>query len=235
MNSTLSQILIAAIAGGIGAFILPRVSKFLGLNEANSKRIQIVGVIAIALISVKIFNLLNESYLIKESNKTIEGLINESAPNANQTRAEILQEKSIRLGNDQLSNASSKAEKEKIAASQFLGFYLVNRIRSDYCLKLGINLTNFNNEFNKQNELELVKSRKILNLTAISEDEFYKKNYSAYYKILEIQMIDQAKQFEVSEKNLCNALELGAEETAKSMKYSVLLPTQSKILIDSKN
>jgi hypothetical protein len=234
MNSTLSQILIAAIAGGVGALILPRVSKLLGFNEANSRRIQIFGVIAIALISVKIFNSIYENYEIKESNKTIDSLITESAPNATQNKAEVIQENSIRLGNEQLSNASSRAEKEKVAASQFIGYYFVNRVRNDYCSKLGVPLTNFTNEFNKQNELELAKSRKILNLTAINEEEFYKKNYSAYYKILQIQMSDQSKQLELSEKNLCNALELGAEETVKSMKYSVLLPAQSKILVDSK-
>ena len=97
-------------------------------------------------------------------------------------------------------------------------------------MNLGVEITNFVKEFESIHANDLNNARRILKTTIEAENNFYTTSQSSFEKVLNLEMPAQAKQSNVTEKELCEAIESDAVNIAKSMRFSDLMPLQSKLI-----
>jgi hypothetical protein len=229
----MENILVGAIAGGLAALILPTISKkILKLSDSVAANVSKFGVVIFAILAINLY----PAYKSQNAAKIMDTEINKAIEQANVNTkdggnvADTLREESMEKANKKIESSSGN-EKKIAAASQFLGYYLVNtKTRKDYCLNFGVEITNFVKEFESVNTNDLNAARKILNTTLDAEDNFYKTSKNSFEKIINIDMTSQAKQYSVTEKQICEALEADAANIAQSMRFSVAMPVQSKVI-----
>jgi hypothetical protein len=93
----------------------------------------------------------------------------------------------------------------------------------------------FVSAFVKINQRELISARKIQATSPEPDEEkFYQFVKASMLKTLTFQMKDQASQLKITEKEICQAVESSAMEVASSLRFSELMPSQSKVLIEAK-
>ena len=229
----MENILVGAIAGGLAALILPIISKkILKLSDSTAANVSKFGVVIFAIIAINIYPM----YKSKNAEKIIDSQVDTAIEQAiagtkdGGNIADTLLEDSINKANKTI-ESSIGSEKKIAAASQFLGYYLINiKTRKDYCSNLGVTITNFVNEFESEHTTDLSNARKILKTTLEAEDKFYFTSKNSFEKILNLEMPAQAKQLNLTEKEVCESLETNGASVAKAMRFSDALPLQSKIL-----
>lgn len=229
----MENILIGAVAGVLAALVLPTISKkLLKLSDSASANVTKFGVVIFAVLAVNFYPI----YKSQNAAKILDSEINKSIAQANANTkeggnvADTLREESIEKANKKI-ESGSESEKKVAAASQFFGYYFVNiKTRKDYCLNLGVAITNFVKEFESIHANDLNNARRILKTTIEAENNFYTTSQSSFEKILNVEMPAQATQLNVTEKELCEALEIDATNIAQSMRFSDLMPLQSKMI-----
>ena len=202
----MENILVGAVAGGLAALILPIISKkILKLNDSTAANVSKFGVVIFAIVVVNLYPIYKSQNASKmfdtEINKTIEQAIASTKDGGNV--ADTLREDSIEKANKKI-ESGSESEKKVAAASQFLGYYLINiKTRKDYCSNLGVTITNFVKEFESEHTTDLSNARKIFKTTLEAEDNFYLTSKISFEKVLNVEMPAQAKQLNVTEKEVC--------------------------------
>ena len=229
----MENILVGAMAGGLAALILPIISKkILKLSDSTAANVSKFGVVIFAVVAINLYPM----YKSQNAAKILDSEINKTIEQANANTkdggniADTLREDSIEKANKKI-ESSSGSEKKIAAASQFLGYYLVNtKTRKDYCSNLGVTITNFVKEFESEHATDLSNTRKILKTTIEAEDNFYLTSKSSFEKVLNVEMPAQAKQLNVTEKQICETLESDAVNIAKAMQFSDVMPLQAKVI-----
>jgi|CXWL01.1.fsa_nt_gi hypothetical protein len=236
----LGQIVTGAIGGGVGYLLLDLGAKFLKLPDSTRNKAGRVGAIACAIVSVKLLGALsqpeNMTQAVENYDATITQAMTEAKPVDGKSAAEVFGENIRNKANDELDRHPDGREKLDTAANQFLGFYLVNaRTRPEYCLSLGVAIPTFVSEFDKINQRELISARKIQATSPEPDEEkLYQFVKASALKTLTFQIKDQSSQLKMTEKEFCQAFESNPTEIAGRLRFSELMPSQSKVLIETK-
>ncbi len=192
----LGYIAIGAIAGGGAAIILPIISKLLKLSESASLKVSQIGVVVCAIGAVNLFSSINQQQAFKQMDAAVTQSINDAKPVDGKSASDVFMENSKKGANEALVNSSDAKTKLTTAASQFMGFYMMNvRTRPEYCLTLGVTIPTFIKEFDKINEHELTLARKALAISLLGEDKFYQDARATFLKALTFQMKEGVTQY----------------------------------------
>jgi hypothetical protein len=236
----LGQIVAGAIGGGTGYLLLDLGAKFLKLPDSTKEKVSRFGAIVCAIVAVKLLGAMSQPEIttqaVQEMDATINQAIIEAKPVDGKSATDVMVENMRKKANDELDKHPDGREKLDTAANQFLGFYLVNaRTRQEYCLSLGVAIPTFVSEFDKINQRELISARKIQASSPLPDEEkFYQSVKASMLKTLTFQMKDQASQLKMTEKDFCQALESNPTEIAGRLRFSELMPSQSRVLIEAK-
>lgn len=239
-SEKLGQIVTGAIGGGVGYLLLNLGAKFLKLPDSTSEKVSRFGAIACAIVAVKLLGALSQpettTQAVVKMDTTIPQAMTEAKPVDGKSASVLMGENMRRKANDELDGHPDGREKLDTAANQFLGFYLVNvRTRPEYCFSLGVAIPTFVSEFDKINQRELVSARKIQAISPQPDEEkLYQFLKASALKTLTFQMKDQASQLKMTEKEFCQAHESSPTEIAERLRFSELMPSQSKVLIEAR-
>lgn len=210
------------------------ISKLLKLSEGASLKVSQIGVVVCAIGAVNLFSSIEQQQAFKQMDAAVTESINDAKPVDGKSASEALREKTMKHANEVIANTSDNDKKLSTAASQFMGFYLVNvRTRPEYCLTLGVAIPTFVKEFEEINHPELIAARKALAILPSDEEKFYLQARESILKGFIFQIKDQAVQYKITEKQICEATELNAKEFASEMQFSKLMPLQSKTMTDA--
>lgn len=236
----LGQIVTGAIGGGVGYLLLNFGVKLLKLRDSTSGKVTRYGAIVCAIVAVKLLGAISQPEIttqaVEKMDATITQAMTEAKPVDGKSATEVMAENMRKKANDELTRLPDGRKKLDAAANQFPGFYLVNaRTRPEYCSSLGVAIPTFVSEFDKINQRELISARKIQATSPEPDEEkFYQLVKASMLKTLTFQIKDQASQLKITEKEFCQALESSATEIAGRLRFSELMPSQSKVLIDAK-
>lgn len=236
----IGQIVTGAIGGGIGYLLLNLGAKFLKLRDSTSGKVTRYGAVVCAIVAVKLLGAISQPEIttqaVEKMDATITQAMTDAKPADGKSVAEVMGENMQKKANDELARLPDGRKKLDAAANQFLGFYLVNaRTRLEYCSSLDVAIPTFVSELEKINQRELISARKIQAASPEPDEEkFYQLVKTSMLKTLTFQMKDQASQLKITEKEFCEALESNAAEIAGRLRFSELLPSQSKVLIEAK-
>lgn len=234
----LGQIITGAIGGSVGYLLLSLGAKLLKLRGSTSKKVTRYGAVVCAVVAVKLLGAISQpattAQAVEKMDATITQAMTEAKAVDGKSATEVMGENMRKKANDELARLPDGRKKLDAAANQFLGFYLVNaRARPEYCLSLGVAIPTFVSEFDKINQRELISARKIQAASPEPDEEkFYQLVKDSMLKTLTFQMMDQASQVKMTEKEFCGALESSATEVAGRLRFSELMPSQSKVLIE---
>lgn len=235
----MGYILVGAVAGGGGYFILSWASKLLKISDAAGKRVAGYGALACSVIAVNlatpvILQAVNQ-YSVKKADKLVTQAIAEAKPIGRKSASEALAENTQKRAAEEFSKLSEGRKKLDTAAGQFFGFYFTNtRGRPEYCGSLGVAIPSFVREFENLNQRQLIAARKILESSLDpGEEKFYQNTKPTMLKTLVFAIKDQAKQYKMTEKEFCEATEANAKELAGSFTFDVMAPAQSKVLLEA--
>lgn len=236
----LGQIVIGAIGGGVGFILFNLGANILKVSDSTNKKITRYGVVICAIAAVQILGAISQpdttTQTVEKMDATMTQAIAEAKPLDGKSATEVMAENMKRKANDSLASLPDGRKKLDAVANQFLGFYLVNaRTRPEYCSNLGVAIPTFVSEFDKINQRELISARKIQALSPEPDEEkFYQLTKSSMLKTIAFAMKDQASQLKMTEKELCQAIESNAIDVAGSFRFSGLMPSQSKVLIEAR-
>ena len=236
----LGQIVTGAIGGGLGYLLLSMGAQLLKFRDSTSEKVTRYGAVVCAIVAVKLLGAISQppttAQAVEKMDTTITKAMSEAKPVDGKSATEVMGENMRKKANDELARLPDGRKKLDAAANQFLGFYLVNaRTRPEYCLSLGVAIPTFVSEFDKINQRELISARKIQATSPEPDEEkFYQFVKASMLKTLTFQMKDQTSQLKMTEKEFCEALESSATETAGRLRFSELMPSQSKVLIEAK-
>lgn len=234
----LGYILIGAFAGGGAYFILSWASKYLKIDDTVGKRTAGFGAIVSSVIAVNLASPMILEAVIQNSTKKadtkIAQAIAEAKPIGGKSASEALAENMQKRAAEEL-NKSEGRNKQNIAAAQFFGFYFINtRARPEYCDSLGVAIPSFVKEFDKLNKRQLMAARQILE-TSLNpgEEKLYQNIKTSIFKTVVFGIKDQAKQYKMTESQFCEATEANAKEIARLFTFDIMLPAQSKVLLEA--
>ncbi len=236
----LGQIVTGAIGGGVGYLLLNLGAKLLKLRDSTSEKVTRYGAVVCAIVAVKLLGAISQPEITAQAVEKMDATITQAMTEAKlvdgKSATKVMSENMQKKANDELAKIPDGRKKLDAAANQFLGFYLVNaRTRPEYCSSLGVAIPTFVNEFDKINQRELKSARKIQATSPEPDEEkFYQLVKASMLKTITFAMKDQASQLKITEKELCQAFESSAIEVASSFRFSVLMPSQSKVLIEAK-
>ena len=236
----LGQIVTGAIGGGLGYLLLSLCAKLLKLRDSTSVKVTRYGAVVCAIVAVKLLGVIsqppNTAQTVEQMDATVTQAMSEAKPVDGKNATEVMGENMRKKANDELAKLPDGRKKLDAAANQFLGFYLMNaRTRPEYCLSLGVAIPTFVSEFDKINQRELISARKIQATSPDPDEEkFYQLVKASMLKTLTFQMKDQSSQLKMTEKEFCEAFESSATEIAGRLRFSELLPAQSKVLIEAR-
>lgn len=234
----LGYILIGAIAGGGGYFILGLASKYLKISDTIGKKVSGFGALACSVIAVNLASPVILEAAIQNSTKKADAkiiqAIAEAKPIGGKSASEALAENMQKRAAEEL-NKSEGRNKQHTAAAQFFGFYFINtRARPEYCDSLGVAIPSFVKEFDNLNKRQLIAARQILE-TSLNpgEERLYQNMKPSIFKTVVFGIKDQAKQYKMTERQFCEATEANAKEIARSFTFDIMLPAQSKLLLEA--
>ena len=236
----LGQIVTGAIGGGLGYLLLSMGAKLLKFRDSTSEKVTRYGAVVCAIVAVKLLGAISQPpttlQAVEKMDATTTQAMSEAKPVDGKSATEVMGDSMRKKANDELARLPDGTKKFDAAANQFLGFYLVNaRTRPEYCLSLGVAIPTFVSQFDKINQRELISARKIQATSPEPDEEkFYQFVKASMLKTLTFQMKDQASQLKMTEKEFCEALESNATEIAGRLRFSELMPSQSKVLIEVK-
>ena len=236
----LGQIVTGAIGGGVAYLLLTLGAKLVKLRDSTSKNVTRYGAIVCSIVAVRLLGAISQPEIttqtVEKMDTTIDQAIIDAKPADGQSATDVMGEIMRKKAKDEQDRHPDGREKLDTAANQFLGFYLLNaRTRSDYCFSLGVAIPTFVSEFDKMNQRELISARKIHATSPLPDKEkFYQSVNASMLKTLTFQMKDQASQLKMTEKEFCQAHESSPTEIAGRLRFSELMPSQSKVLIEAK-
>lgn len=153
--------------------------------------------------------------------------------------SESMRQEAVKKSGKDLSEKSGE-DKAMSAASQFLGYYLVNvKTRYDYCKNLGVDITPFVSAFKAENKQLYEKSRAIVargGVTSFEEiQDIYLKNSSPVIsKVISDDMETAAKAHNISTKDVCGLYRSKGAELAALHKLSKRNPHVYKALVEAR-
>lgn len=232
-------ILVGAVAGGGGYFILSWASNLLKISDTAGKRIAGYGAIACSVIAVNLASPVILQAVIQNSvekaDTKITQAIAEAKPLGEKSASEALSGNAQKRAAEEFNKLSEDGNRQNTAAAQFFGFYFINaRVRPEYCGNLGVAIPSFVHEFENLNKRQLIAARKILESSLNpGEEKLYQNMKPSMLKMVVFSIKDQAKQYKMTEKEFCEANEANAKEIAGSFTFDIMLPAQSKVLLDA--
>lgn len=234
------QVVTGAIGGGLGYLLLHLCTKLLKVRDSTSVRVTRYGALVCAILAVKLVGLIsqppNNAQTVEKMDAMITQAMKEAKPVDGKSAAEVMAENMQKKANDELAGLSDERKILDAAANQFMGFYLMNtRTRPEYCLSHGVPIPTFVSEFDKINQRELISARKIQATSSDPDEEkLYQLVKASMLKTLTFQIKDQSSQLKITEKEFCQAFESNATEIVDRLRFSELMPSQSKVLIKAR-
>jgi len=216
-------------------------------NKKKSLIGSVVAVIAfiVAFIVVKEFkSIWYESQSFKEASvsvtseveKEIQSAKSQATPEKSTT--EILIEESQKKINSTLDNSATKKKKLVAASNMFFGAYFLNtRTRPEYCSKLGVNISEFVNEYKKVHHSLFVSAEKLQimdfkeNGRTYNIDKFYSLLSPAGRKVIAQVMKDTAAYLKTNEIGACQSFAQHPAEWAKEADLSKRAPELTQLLL----
>ena len=150
---------------------------------------------------------------------------------------ENVQKEFSELAKQQVDKQTSESEKAFAAANIVWGAYVINvRGRYDYCKKYGVDLTEFENLYKKRNDkiyLDVLKIQKAdfkANNMTYNENDLYANLKDAQAKMLNQNMEELSKTWNVDMKLTCTNFNLSADKIIDFLDLNKTVPSYVEIV-----
>ncbi len=171
---------------------------------------------------------------VQEANSAID-MIREEARNSSPEVPEVLavHELAIKKAEENIQAKVSMKEKQKAAAGNFMGFYLVNsRQRATYCSNLGVDITPFINAFEESHHTEYDTAVKALAAQPKDVDKLYQMLKPQFLTVIDQDMTYIANENEVGVAEACRLISDHVDVLMSDMHISVMQPAVYKALMN---
>ncbi len=177
----------------------------------------------------------NESVAVEKVTVTFDQMVKESGIRSQKNETlQILElhDLGIKSTMSQLNSLENIDEKRDYALSAFMGFYLVNfRTRKDYCQRLGVDISNFTNEFTKLHQSELGFYRRYVYKTEKAENKAYALlKGNVFERMIEMDMSSMSTEYGGSPTDVCNVFSDVGVELANEMLFSKVHPEMHQVI-----
>jgi len=172
---------------------------------------------------------------MKEIN-AVENLFSEiekeaSTYNSETPKSIAFQEIASRKAEENINSQRYSLKKRQTAISTFMGFYLINyRTRSIFCKNQGVDISTFSNKFKALHKTELSLSKELVFKKQSDIEKLYKILKPQADKIIEQDMLDLSKAYEVTLRGACELLEQNGVAFAKEMNLLKIQPSVYKAI-----
>lgn len=203
------------------------------MGEGTKKVISILAFIA-AFIAVRYsFDAYREHAAKAEVSNTIEQIKTEAAREHPELPASVaMQKEAVAMASKRIDQESDAEKRLALAAGNFFGFYLINvRERADYCRKNGVDIAPFVSTFQTLHVAELEKARGILAGTEATEEKIYTVIQPQLGPLIEQDMHDISKQYNLTTKQACELFVTNGETIANNMQLSKVQPAVYQTLM----
>jgi len=164
-----------------------------------------------------------ESYQTSQGRNIVEAQVSNIIKEAEALSSEkpksiAIHEVSTNMLEKRLNAINSPQEKRDQALSMFMGYYLTNhRTRSDYCNKLGINISTFTKRFDELHQNEITLSKQHVFKRASEIEKLYKVAKPGLEKFVQQDMADMSAAYSVTTTGVCKLIEQNGIAFAEHM------------------
>lgn len=146
--------------------------------------------------------------------------------------SEAMRRKALTDANEMLRAESDPKMRLTLAATMFLGFFLVNtKERSAFCREQGIDISSFVSAFKRHHSGELARVRSVLASAKIRGDSVHRITRPQLRQVAEQDMNAMASLYSTSPKGACQWLAANAEVFAAGMHISKSAPVVYQVLM----
>lgn len=149
--------------------------------------------------------------------------------------SEAIRREAVAQTTQQLAAESDRDKRLATAASNFLGFYLINtRERVAFCNERGVSIGPFAAAFERGHAAELAKARAIMANAPLSEDKLYEMLQPQLRQMIAQDMKDIAEGNKVSVQAACQLIATNGEPLAAEMHISKMQPAVYQVLVEGR-